>query len=77
MQKLEIPTAFVVGYAGEAHAWNLIKLNGEYYNMVVTWDDPIGNPATTYYYDCFNVTDGAGLSAWRPRNFFAAPHKSC
>lgn len=57
MQKLEIPTAFVVGYAGEAHAWNLIKLDGEYYNMDVTWDDPIGNPATTYYYDYFNITD--------------------
>lgn len=58
MQKLEIPTAFVVGYAGEAHAWNLIKLNGEYYNMDVTWDALIGNPATTYYYDYFNITDG-------------------
>lgn len=57
MQKLEIPTAFVVGYAGEAHAWNLVKLDGEYYNMDVTWDDPIGNPATTYYYNYFNLTD--------------------
>lgn len=45
------------GYAGEAHAWNLLQLDGEYYNMDVTWDYPIGNPATTYYHDYFNVTD--------------------
>lgn len=57
MQKLGIPAAYIIGYAGEAHAWNLLLLDGEYYNMDVTWDDPIGNPATTYYYDYFNVTD--------------------
>lgn len=24
------------------HIWNAVKLNGEYYNVDVTWDDPIG-----------------------------------
>ena len=57
MQKLGIPAAYIVGYAGENHAWNLLRLDGEYYSMDVTWDDPLGNPATTYYYDYFNVTD--------------------
>lgn len=57
MMKLEIPTAYIVGEAGESHAWNLVKLDGEYYNMDVTWDDPISNPPTTYYYNYFNVTD--------------------
>lgn len=57
MQKLGIPAAYVVGYAGESHAWNLVELDGEYYAMDVTWDDPIGNPATTYYYNYFNITD--------------------
>lgn len=57
MQKLGIPAAYVVGHAGESHAWNLVKLDGEYYAMDVTWDDPIGNPATTYYYNYFNITD--------------------
>ena len=45
MQKLGIPAAYIVGYAkGEAHAWNILCLDGEYYGMDVTWDDPIGNP---------------------------------
>ena len=57
MQKLGIPAAYIVGYAGEAHAWNLLQLGGEYYCMDVTWDDPVGNPPTTYYYDYFNITD--------------------
>lgn len=57
MQKLGIPAAYIVGYAGEAHAWNLLQLGGEYYCMDVTWDDPLGNPPTTYYYNYFNITD--------------------
>ncbi len=27
------------GSAGEAHAWNILKIDGEYYYMDVTWDD--------------------------------------
>lgn len=71
MQKLGIPAAYIVGYAGENHAWNLLQLDGEYYSMDVTWDDPIGNPATTYYYDYFNVTD-AYLSKDHTRDALSA-----
>ena len=53
-----IPCAVLIGDAGEAHAWNLLYLDGDYYVMDVTWDDPIGNPANTYYYNYFNITDG-------------------
>ncbi len=71
MQKLGIPAAYIVGYAGEAHAWNLLKLDGEYYSMDVTWDDPLGNPATTYYYNYFNITD-AQLSKDHTRDAISA-----
>lgn len=43
------------------HIWNVVKLDGEYYNVDVTWDDPIGGvPFSTshkyllksdYYFD--------------------------
>ncbi|MBQ6696926.1 MAG: hypothetical protein IJN16_09510 [Lachnospiraceae bacterium] len=57
MQKVGIPCAYVVGIAGERHAWNLLELEGDYYMMDVTWDDPLGNPSDVFYYDYFNITD--------------------
>lgn len=56
MQKLGVPTYFVIGWGGEMHAWNIIKLDDEYYNVDVTWDD--SDPMT---YDFFNVTDKKNL----------------
>ncbi|MBQ3076681.1 MAG: hypothetical protein IJC43_02375 [Clostridia bacterium] len=57
MNKMGIPCAYVVGYAGENHAWNLVKLDSEFYMMDVTWDDPIGQQPASYRYDYFNITD--------------------
>ncbi|MDA3847313.1 MAG: S-layer homology domain-containing protein [Vallitaleaceae bacterium] len=40
------------------HAWNMVKINGLYYQIDVTWDDPVtadGSNTKTYYY--FNITD--------------------
>ncbi len=53
MQKLGIPTYLCVGAgASELHAWNIIRLDGEYYNVDCTWDDQ--DPTT---YDYFNLSD--------------------
>lgn len=52
MQQLGIPCYYCTGYAGEGHAWNIVRLAGDYYNVDLTWDDT--NP-TTYYY--FNKSD--------------------
>lgn len=58
MQKMGIPSTVVTGSTtGGNHAWNILELDGEYYLMDVTWDDPVGNPADTYYYNYFNITD--------------------
>lgn len=65
MRKMGIPCAFVFGQSNGSHAWNLVKLDNEYYAMDVTWDDPIlvdsnGNEyfdPDFYRYDYFNITD--------------------
>jgi hypothetical protein len=58
MQKMGIPCAYVLGYAlGGYHAWNIVQLDGEYYAMDVTWDDPLGAAPNQFYYNYFNITD--------------------
>lgn len=47
MEELGIPAT--VEYGG-SHAWNLVELDGEWYNVDCTWDDKGGK---TIYYDYF------------------------
>lgn len=69
MQMLGIPCYYCTGYAGEDHAWNIVKLDGAYRNVDVTWDD---TEEPTYNY--FNKTDReyanthrrTGLSVYLP-----------
>lgn len=41
--KAGIPCMVVTGETseGQTHAWNVVDVNGEWYNFDVTWDDPI------------------------------------
>ena len=69
MQQLGIPCYYCTGYSGEDHAWNIIRIDDEYYNVDTTWDDT--DPST---YDYFNKTDAdfvgthvrTGLSIYLP-----------
>ncbi len=47
----------VIGFAGEGHKWNAVKIDGEWYQCDVTWDDPIGGDPMIAYSTHFNVTD--------------------
>ena len=69
MQELGVPCYYCTGYAGEEHAGNIVKIDGVYQNVDVTWDD---TEEPTYNY--FNKTDRelaathrrTGLSVYLP-----------
>lgn len=54
---------YIVGTASDGknsfgHAWNKVKINGKYYNVDATWDDPVysnGKNGITYEY--YNKSD--------------------
>ncbi|MBP3966383.1 S-layer homology domain-containing protein [Paenibacillus lignilyticus] len=55
-----IESHIVIGTAdGGSHAWNKVKIDGAYYNLDVTWDDPVPDVAGRLNYGYFNVTDEA------------------
>jgi len=42
---------------GEEHAWNMVRIDGEWYCVDTTWDDPIGGFQTNAMkHRYFNVT---------------------
>ena len=41
--------------SSESHRWNIVKINGVYCQLDVTWDDPVKSKYRTYAY--FNLTD--------------------
>ena len=48
MDKLCIKCYYVTGKTTENHAWNIVKLEGKYYNIDLTGDDPVdGNKGIT------------------------------
>lgn len=62
LDELEIENRIVCGTASggesgsEGHAWNIVKINSEYYHLDATWDDPVGDGAENRY-AYFNLTD--------------------
>ena len=43
---------------GSGHAWNMIKLDDDYYHIDTTWDDPVSYDGFNYLrYDYYNLTD--------------------
>ncbi|MBQ9983115.1 MAG: hypothetical protein IJP29_00845 [Lachnospiraceae bacterium] len=53
-----LETQFVVGTAdGVDHAWNLVQLDGEWYHLDATWNDPVPDQKNTAIHAYFNVPD--------------------
>ncbi|MGE7092373.1 transglutaminase domain-containing protein [Lysinibacillus sp. NPDC048646] len=59
LEQTGIETQYVVGYVngGEGHAWNMVKLDGKWYHLDTTWNDPLPNRIGASSYDYFLVTD--------------------
>lgn len=68
LQQLDIEAAVITGsvLTGESHAWNLVKVNGQYYYVDATWGDASyfgdtgeGTALSTINYDylCINTAD--------------------
>ena len=59
LMRAGIQSYYVVGIAGENHAWNLAKIDGKWYYVDATWDDPLNNGSDdpySPYYSYFNIT---------------------
>ncbi len=58
LNQLGIQAVFVEGYAdGESHGWNIVRIEGDYYQLDTTWGDPVmENGTQTIIYDYFCLT---------------------
>ena len=60
MEDAGIPCEYVTGMTTSgSHAWNIIQIDGEWYHVDVTWDDPIPNREGYVRYDYFLKSDYA------------------
>ena len=55
--------------SGMAHEWNMVKINGKFYHVDVTWDDPtedtLGQAYHTFFLDSDNaINDPSGHRDW-------------
>ncbi|WP_342504285.1 transglutaminase domain-containing protein [Lysinibacillus sp. FSL L8-0126] len=59
LEQSGIETKYVIGFVNgnEAHAWNLVKVDGKWYHLDTTWNDPLPNRVGAASYDYFLVTD--------------------
>ena len=58
MQKLNIPCYFCTGTSnGGNHAWNIVRIDGKYYNVDLSWDDTLGEATGQISYSYFNLSD--------------------
>ncbi len=58
LQKLGFETKYIVGYVGqEGHAWNLVKLDSQWYHLDTTWNDPVPDRKGAIRYQYFLVDD--------------------
>jgi Leucine-rich repeat (LRR) protein len=69
-----IGTCIISGQAGgENHAWNMVNLDGVWYHIDATWNDPVPDVPNRIRYDYYNLTDEqmSATHAWE-RSYYPA-----
>ncbi|SFH79098.1 Transglutaminase-like superfamily protein [Pseudobutyrivibrio sp. OR37] len=70
-ERVGIPCYYVTGTSkGVNHAWNIVYIDGKYYNVDLTWDDVIAENYSKPSYVYFNKTD-ATFAADHTRSDYA------
>lgn len=79
MNLLDVENQFVIGTAdGISHAWNLVKIDGNWYHVDTTWDDPTTEDGTQMLrYDYFLISDEqiSENHIWQRQNYPACTSK--
>ena len=58
LNKIGIPVLYVTGSAGgELHAWNKVQIDGIWYSLDATWDDPVPDKEGFVLYKYFLIPD--------------------
>lgn len=59
MDRVGIECSIVTGSSkDQSHAWNIVKIDGDYYHVDLTWNDPITQDGTDMLsHNYFNLTD--------------------
>ncbi|MDE7425145.1 MAG: hypothetical protein K2N51_15905 [Lachnospiraceae bacterium] len=71
LTELDVPCRVITGNAKNGlHAWNIVKLDGKWYNLDATWDDPIGLfGKSSMRYNYFLKTDNDMVDHQRDEEF--------
>lgn len=75
MEYFNIPCKVITGYSeGGGHAWNLVKINDQWYHIDVTFDDPIinGSDANTQVYTTYFLVNDSQIQkshSWDTENY--------
>ena len=74
-QALDIPCVCVGGFArGEGHMWNKVQLDGKWYNVDCTWDDPVTDTGESVIrWDYFLKSDSTFNADHVTDNYFPLP----
>lgn len=57
LKELGMDVQYVIGDAGGPHAWNMVKVDGNWYHLDTTWNDPIPDQGSKVRYDYFLLSD--------------------